>query len=474
MRFSLLIIGLLVCCTVNAAKPPKWVASKPAMDGYYVGVGSARASDPNRDVKAKEKALADLVSEISIVIENSSLYNRLDENGKYTETYSNDIRTNSKAWLEGYELVETFNDGSNYWTLYRLDKALYPQLKKEKSAEASQSALSLWSKGNEAIKEGRLINAARLYAAGLKTIEPFADMRLEVVGEGTTMDLGVELYHSFTGLFSRLKIEPTPRKLTLAANDASSSDLIVRVLSGDHDLAGINLHASMKPASAKLSISGPTDLTGHATITISDVAPRPVHRSLTITPILDLQGLFDSPILKSLEPRIVQAIPSITVPVEVSSPGLKAYVVAANQESVRLANQISQFISKNYFDLTENSDDADIKIQVESSCRAGNTVDGTMYEMREYFSSATVTVTDLNSGKTVASVSIDNMRTLAPASASASKASTDAVRELSTRIKKSLNSRLTDAEFKRRTAPTTQESGVTKTDEYDFFTNEYE
>ena len=110
LKTTLLGVVLLMPNSLSAEiATPDWVKAKPSSMIYYTGVGSASLSDADYRESAKEKALADLISEIDVEIESSSLLSRSEVSGLFSESYANDIRSRAKASLEGHELVESMS-----------------------------------------------------------------------------------------------------------------------------------------------------------------------------------------------------------------------------------------------------------------------------------------------------------------------------------------------------------------------------
>lgn len=467
--YLLFVFSAMAFPAVAASKnAPDWITSKPAVEGYYTGVGSAPLAADGYDDLAKKRALTDLLSEIEILIENQSLLQRIDDNGEYSERYTNDIRSQAKAWLEGYELADTYNDGSQYWVYYRLDRNKYEQLRRKRSSEAATTALDLWIKGRAALKEGRFPDAADLFAKGIKAIEPFSNQRLEVEHDGRKMNIGAELHSSLSGMFSRLAITATPSKIEMEPLGNGSKEVSIRVVSGTDPVRGVKLKASFDTGTANVNVLGPTDNTGHTRIVLSELSAKPAVRHLTITPIINLDGIFDTPTLAALGDRLKTAITPITITVTVSESEMKAMVRISDRAAEQLARQIAVYVNNNYFDIVSDETEADLAFDIETTFRSGGIEKGTMYNLREYFTSATVTVTDLRKKAVVASAVITDMRSLAPEKTAATKARGDAYRNLLKKLKKELDRQLSTAKFERRSS----DSSLPTTESYKIFFNQ--
>ena len=128
--FLPILIGLLVGCagskkSAQVPVSPEWVQARPTSQIYYVGIGSARkTADPNGYMQAaKQSALADLASDISINISSNSVLSAFETQQRFFEDYSSTIKADAQKELEGYEIVETWEDLTNYWVYYKIGRA---------------------------------------------------------------------------------------------------------------------------------------------------------------------------------------------------------------------------------------------------------------------------------------------------------------------------------------------------------------
>ncbi len=465
MNRILIILATALACTFSAAgkKPnepqaPEWVKMKPAVSGYYVGVGSASVSTKDYREKAKEKALADMTSDIELKIASQSLFERLDQNGDYSETYRNDIRSESSAWLEGYELADTYSDGKNYYVQYRLSKADFDRIRRERVKKATTIAGDYLHKGRAAHSAGRVLDAVELYVAGIKAIEPYGNERPEATVDGNTVNLASELIYSLTGLFSRLELIPTPEEVTVTPFQREVIPVKILVRSDGRPATGMKLKARFSNGDGNISVSDRTDADGSTDIIMREISAKPQHRDLVVSTDMDMASVFDTPATEALGKRIFSSLQPLYIPVNLEDNDLKAIIYTTDHDSSSLLRFLSGYFSSNYFDMVDQSCDADLNIIVSTRIRNGGIVHGQLYDMREYFTSCTVSIEDLNapSHPEVARVTIDDFRTLSPVSTSATAARASAQREMFKRISKQLDKRLAEAKFARRTPSDSQ------------------
>jgi hypothetical protein len=130
---------------------PDWVKTKPIIPGYYVGLGSAQKTmNPNEyQSGAKNNALADLTSDISVTISTESVLHQFESAMAYSEDYSSFTKTLAKENLEQYELINSYESQTHYYVLYSLSKEKYKVLKEKRKSEATKKGINFFLKAQE-------------------------------------------------------------------------------------------------------------------------------------------------------------------------------------------------------------------------------------------------------------------------------------------------------------------------------------
>jgi len=114
-------------------KTPNWVSSRPNSGFKYVGIGVAdkgRSSDFKTE--AKQNALFDLASEIKVDISTNSVLQSVSTNNTFDQNFNSLIKLTNSDNIEGYTLVDTYENDKQYWVYYELDKAEYAKRKEQK------------------------------------------------------------------------------------------------------------------------------------------------------------------------------------------------------------------------------------------------------------------------------------------------------------------------------------------------------
>ncbi len=148
------IIGLTLlfaCKTKDVAKiapdsdvlKPFWVKNRPINSLDYVGIGVAKINpDVNYIESAKNNALSDLASEIKVNLESNTVYIQTERDGIFKEDFRSTIKTTAATQIEGYEIVDSWQDVNEYWVYYRLSKADYLKRIEDKRLNAKRTSLA--------------------------------------------------------------------------------------------------------------------------------------------------------------------------------------------------------------------------------------------------------------------------------------------------------------------------------------------
>jgi len=110
--------------SVYAAKKPDWVNKRPIDNNSYIGIGVAEKDIETSEYiqKAKDRALREIASEITVTISSATLNQILEKAGVVKEEFESQIKSSTQAQLEGYELVDTWEDKKSILGLLQIIK----------------------------------------------------------------------------------------------------------------------------------------------------------------------------------------------------------------------------------------------------------------------------------------------------------------------------------------------------------------
>ncbi len=212
----------------NLPPAPAWVANKPTQMGYYTGVGRApKVGDVNGYRQAsKNNALADLGSDISISISSSSVLHKFESALRFSEDYSSNIQAESQKDLEGYELVDTYDDLTSSWTYYRLSKSAWQAVQERKKSAAVTSGLDLYRRGKAFSDAGDVKNAFVSYLKALESLKAYLGESLQIESEGKSILLGNEIFDAITWLVKNVKVEAVNLQVSVKYGETISYEML--------------------------------------------------------------------------------------------------------------------------------------------------------------------------------------------------------------------------------------------------------
>lgn len=125
-------------------KVPLWVSSRPNSGFKYTGIGVGdKLKGSNYQMEAKKNALYDLASEIKVDISTNSVLYTVQNNNQFNENFNSLIKLSNSDNIEGYTLIDTYENDKQYWVYYQLDKEEYARQKAQKKQQIVSKAANL-------------------------------------------------------------------------------------------------------------------------------------------------------------------------------------------------------------------------------------------------------------------------------------------------------------------------------------------
>lgn len=208
---------------------PSWVTARPVSGQDYIGIGVASKITNPLDFQrvAKKNALEDLAGEISVVLDANSMLYQLDRGSNFTEEYSSTIKVSTREKLEGFDIVDSWENESEFWILYRLDKAKHEQIQREKRSKAISQARDLY---NMAIQFRSSLDYDMAFSNLIKAFEVVEDYLaepMEIVTENGTEYFGNTLFNLYLELINDISLEPKAERMAIVRGLKNGNDQVV-------------------------------------------------------------------------------------------------------------------------------------------------------------------------------------------------------------------------------------------------------
>ncbi len=388
ISFTIIISTLLVFSfsDANAKRKPKWVTDRPVDNNYYIGIGksSKQQSEVDYMQAAKNIALADIISEISVNISSNSIIYQFEDNSGYKETYEAQIKLATKDYIEGYELVDSWENKEEYWVYYRLSKAEYQRRKREILDRAKNLSKDFYEKAKEAEKKYDINNALIYYVKAFEAIKKHIGEDLSVFTFDGKIYLDNAVYQSMQDIFSRIKIVPEKDVYNIKALSSDNEPVFVKVkLRTDLETQNIS-NLPITFSFPDISISKNENVlslnNGKAECTIANMAPKGRVQIIKAELNTDIYLGDDSPdnlLKKLINDSGVKPYGNINVVVKEIFAYLESQEMFLGNYNFNhpITRLFERELSENFFSFTKNIEDADVIIRIVSDVEKGSKLD---------------------------------------------------------------------------------------------------
>lgn len=413
---------------------PDWVKQHPVSGLSYIGIGMAEISEGDYQQKAKQNALSDLVSEIQVVIAANSLLNTLEDDGNVKQTFAESIRTEARAEIENFRLVDSWRSDNEYWVYYELNKDDYAALVEARRQKAIRNGFDFWYKGHITLQQGDLMTAIELFSNGMEAIRPVLNQELFCSYEGKTINLATELYAALAGVFDGITIVLNPATVSVTPFQGIREPIAIGVYRNGNPLRNIRLKAEFVSGSGDLSSMSPTDKSGVAALYVRNITSKQAQQEIGISLIDDVFSLFRKGSYAALFKQMLSSLPGVTLTINTAQTQTSAYVRSAQSDIEAVERTVKSLLNNHFFNVVASPSEADIIVTLDNKCRKGNTVPGELYNFIEFFSTLGIKIENNRTGQTMLNYSINDERTLVPENKSASQGKNMAARELIKRL----------------------------------------
>jgi hypothetical protein len=423
----------MVSCSPNTSaakrRTPQWVNERPISSEYYIGIAVVKkdANQTSYMQLAKNQALQDLSSEISISISSNSVLHQFENNTSFKEEFEADIRTSLAQDLEGYEMVSSWdnNKEGEYWVYYQLSKNQYALLKRIKLNKAKKLSQSYFEEGKQYENQLDLFQALNYYAKSLDAIKNHLDEDLSVMTLDGNINLGTDIYNSIQNIFNRTQLTPDKKNIQLQISTSQKEPIKVKAVwsadEGDKIISQLPLKLEFTKGEGILNREVSTNQFGYATSQLSKVTSKQKLQEITIS--LDLSTILDENNENYELNKLFftsESIPKSKISVNVER--LKAYMNFSEkifgEDSKRgiLENNLKKELSENFFSFTSDKDQAKVIIDINTNVTKGEIKEGNNYKVYIVYLDCFFSLIDANTGMEIFNDAIYEVKGMKPIS----------------------------------------------------------
>jgi len=398
--------------SVYAAKKPDWVNKRPIDNNSYIGIGVAEKDIETSEYiqKAKDRALREIASEITVTISSATLNQILEKAGVVKEEFESQIKSSTQAQLEGYELVDTWEDKNQYWVYYKLLKEKYARLRKEKIDKAIALSLDFYKKAEHNKANGQITEALQFYLQALNPIEPFLSEPLETIYNGRNIYLLNTLHSALQQILSTISIKPLQPEVAATIGKGLDDPILFEALYLQTPISNFPLHFSFLKGEGELIDYDKTAVNGLASCRISNILSADKMQVIKAELALDKLVTRDdlNPIIQDIIKGLT--IPSVNVLLNVSGPQVFIESTELNfgnpLDVSYIEPKLKEKLSEFGYSFVDIKSDADYVMIIEAQSRKGSTI----YNMCSAFVDVTISVMDMSTFEEIYKNTFSNVK----------------------------------------------------------------
>jgi hypothetical protein len=411
---------LVAACSPKVQPPdpeslkPSWLKTEPYQEGYYTGIGHAIKDGASNHIQAaKKSALDDLISDIKVNVSSVSILSQLEADRKsFTEQYEQIIKTTAADEIEEFELVDAWEDATNYWVYYRLSIARYRQIKEEQKRNATLLATDYLQKARDAERAGERIQAIGFYFHAFRSIEKYLGEAIRATVDGKEVLLVNEIYASIQTTLDKINLKVDPSELTLNRRlQQSAQTVLAKTSFKDSNAPVVNLPllAAFEKGAGDVFPNYITDEKGQAKILLNKIGSKDLEQTLNVKADIDvLSGSSGSPVYKLIAKTL--HVPQSQVVLKVQRP--LVYMTASekslgqDKSNVQISNKLRNLLANNGFEFTDNKTLADLWFDIRSDSERGS-ISGSIYIT---YLTGVIKVVTVREGKEIYATTLDRVR----------------------------------------------------------------
>jgi len=418
-RLLTLLFIVLIGCSPKVLPPdpeslkPSWLKTEPYQDGYYTGIGHSIKDGSNNYIQAaKKSALDDLVSDIKVNVSSTSVLSMFEADKKFAEQYEQIIKTTAADEIEEFELVDAWEDATNYWVYYRLSIARYRQLKEEQKRNATLLATDFLQKAKDAERGGERLQAISFYFQAFRSIEKYLGEAIRVTIDDKEVLLVNEIYASIQSALDKINLRVDPAEITLNRRlNQSSQSVLAKASYKDLNIAAGNLAliAAFEKGAGDIFPNYKTDEIGQAKILLNKINSRELEQTVGVQVDIDaLSGSGNSPIYtliaRTLNVPKTQVVLKVQRPVVFMTTEERSF--GRNKNTMQISNKLRNMLANNGFEFTDDRHAADLWFDVTADSERGS-VSGSIFIT---YLTSVIKVTALKEEKEIYATTLDRVK----------------------------------------------------------------
>lgn len=321
-------------------------------------------------MEAKKNALYDLASEIKVDISSNSVLYTVQNNNKFNENFNSLIKLSSNDNIEGYTLIDSYENDKQYWVYYQLDKQEYANQKARKKQQTITKAANLIAASFNDEKSQDFSSSLKKRIQAFGVLTPY--LNEEIVFDPQQAG-GISNVFDLTNLIQRqlqsIIVAPQKETPVLKPYQASYAPLTYKLeLSSKGFLKNFPMLVKSEDEKITINEKTSTNATGDLQIKINSVEPVNQYVSFALNP--DIESLMGTDSVGKVGLTLLrQFIQTSALKVQANVTNINLFINSVEKNlgkesgSHNIENMIQQKFSGSEVRLTDKISEADFIIE---------------------------------------------------------------------------------------------------------------
>lgn len=216
LLLSILTFFFLSCSTqkngvnrIDRSKQPNWVQQRPVNSTNYIGIGYANKALNPTDFQqmAKKRALNDMIGEIKVVVSSNSILSQYQNNSDYNQSFATETQVNAQAMVEDFEVVDSWENKTDFYIYYKLSKSDYEAAKRRKLQAAINQSINFLDNADQLSYKDNFMQIIRLRIKALSALQNYLNEDVATEYKGKQVYLVNEIVNQIQNQLYKLQVK---------------------------------------------------------------------------------------------------------------------------------------------------------------------------------------------------------------------------------------------------------------------------
>lgn len=349
---------------------PEWVVKTPVNNFNYIGIGMASKASSDYREKAQKMALTEISNSISVTVSSNNSLNVFQYDDTFNEFYRMNSMVSSASFLEGYDVVDVFENENYYYTYLSLSKQKHQELKRARINKALESSLFKFDYAKKLTTEKNFTEAIKQQIYALEDISEFLSEDLRYKENQVEKPYVSYLMNSIFTSLNQIEIQFPSKQLNIK-HASDPKEIYIQPIT----VVSQNKPLSMIPVSVFYSWQPgqKLDLITESNGNITLIVPRNCSKNNLekINILLDTYSLVKNISQNRVVQKIFENYQSkkfeLTVTKKLPTVELDVFLIEKNRKNLNaLEDELFQLFAADYFTLASKNAKKDFTITIEN------------------------------------------------------------------------------------------------------------